>query len=45
MTTSRLAIREITGVKNDRNAKPSFFLAIFPNCAAPIVRDHPAGRE
>ena len=45
MTTSQQAIREITGAMRDRTGNLPPFPAIFPDYAAPIVRNHPEGPE
>jgi putative SOS response-associated peptidase YedK len=45
MTTSQLAIREITGAMSDRAGNLPPFPAIFPDYAAPIIRNQPEGRE
>ncbi len=45
MTTSQQAIREIAGAMRDRSGNLPTFPAIFPDYAAPIVRNQPEGRE
>ena len=45
MTTSQQAIREIAGAMRDRTGNLPPLPAIFPDYAAPIVRNHPEGRE
>ena len=45
MTTSQQAIREIAGAMRDRTGNLLSFPAIFPDYAAPIVRNDPEGRE
>jgi putative SOS response-associated peptidase YedK len=45
MTTSQQAIREITGAMSDRTGNLPPFPAIFPDYAAPIIRNQPEGRE
>jgi hypothetical protein len=45
MTTSQQAIREIAGAMIDRAGDLPPLPTIFPDYAAPIVRDRPQGRE
>jgi len=45
MTTSQQAIREIAGAMRDRTGNLPPFPAIFPDYAAPIVRNHSEGCE
>lgn len=45
VTKGQQAIREIAGAMRDRTGNLPPFPAIFPDYAAPIVRNHPEGRE
>ena len=44
-TKGQQAVREMTGVAFDRTGNLPLFPGIFPDYAAPIVRNQPAGRE
>jgi len=45
MTTNQQAIRQIAGAMRDGTGNLPAFPAIFPDYSAPIIRNHPEGRE
>jgi putative SOS response-associated peptidase YedK len=45
VTKGQQAIREIAGAMRDRTGNLPLFPAVFPDYAAPIVRNQPDGRE
>jgi len=45
LTKGQQAIRELAGAMNDRTGNLPPFPGVFPDYPAPIVRNHPEGRE
>jgi putative SOS response-associated peptidase YedK len=45
VTKGQLAIREFTGAMHDRTGNLPPLYGIFPDYAAPVVRNQPEGRE